>query len=163
MIGFVDLIFKLLNMAALALLGWYMFRYFFIPQIKVKMEVDSQSLSLLECQKKELFQEQGEVKGQFKQESNEWLLLKQKIVMWNSKLDELKMNADYEYSEQTERLYKYAVEKRDQQSAKKIQSYVLHQAIDKAHQELTIVFTDQEMSQNYLQHIIDNMKKRIQS
>jgi hypothetical protein len=163
MIDVVDIIFKLLNMAALALLGWYMFRRFFIPQIKVKMAVDSQKLSLLESQKKELFQEQDEVKGQFKQESNEWLLLKQKIVLWNAKLDEQKASADHEYIEQTERLYKYAVEKRDQQSAKKIQSHVLDKALDKAHQELNELFKDHENAENYLKHIVDNIKKHTKS
>lgn len=154
MSGFIDTGFKLINMLTLSIIFLYIFYHYIYPILKTEMSHDQEADLELETKKTSLYKEIEELKKNIVEEIVEQKNLKQKLLFWNSSIDQAKIANNLSKQQRADQIYdrKCLIQK------KQIQTKIAHETVDasliKAEKTLKDFFSDDQKGALYIERLI---------
>lgn len=160
MIELIDTGFKLINMLILSVVLFYVFYQYMLPVLKTEMLNDQASNNAFENKKFLLRQEAESVKKTLEQESLDQEVLKQKLLFWNSSIDQLRMSKKIEKQELADQLYDRKCAMQKKQLLIQTQHNTLVATFTKAQKDLELFFNNEKNGTEYIEKLIANYSSK---
>ncbi|RTL07174.1 hypothetical protein EKK58_03285 [Candidatus Dependentiae bacterium] len=150
----IDTCFKLLNMLILSVIFLYVFYQYILPILKTEMLNDQANVNAFENKKLLLAQEVESVQKSLVQEASDQKILKQKLLFWNSSIDQLRISKNLAKQELTDQIYNRKCLMQKKQVFILNQKNTLAKTFTKAEKELESFFNNEENGKEHIEKLI---------
>ena len=151
--------FRLLNFGIIIAVLWYCFKQYILNNAYLKINEQKENEHLLIKKQQDAAQELQKVKETLiHQQKNQELLLS-KVREWQQQYAQLRLVKQQEILKQKEHLTLLITKQQERLEKERLKSIVLPHAMHKAEQELKQYFSQSQHDKNYIQEIVDYMKK----
>lgn len=151
----IDTSFKLINMTVLSSIFLYVFYKYILPLLKAEMVSDQAFSAAFENQKVLLSQEEELLKKNILEEMLEQKNLKQKLLFWNSSIDQVKLSANLSKQQLSDQIYERKVAIKKKQVQIQTEQATIHAAIIKAEEALKSFFANEKEGTDYIEKLIE--------